>query len=171
MKQTVYILTFIARNWQGALDTTTDGNRSDWPLFYSAHGTLGVYVSRESAKQAGRHWLIEALDNRLKGIDLTDGQRSSLEDQWYVPETDENGIWKCGWLERVGYLEKPRERFEDLTVTLVRRVLETTSDGADGNDGKDKGKDKGEGQSYKSVGVKRRGQGADDKATKSWLDI
>ena len=129
-------------------------------------------MSRESAKGAGRHWLIEALDNRLEGLDLTDGQRSALEDQWYVPETDENGIWKCGWMERVGYLEKPRERIEDLTVTLVGRVLETTtSDGADGNDGKEKGKDKGEGRSYKSVGVKRQCQGADEKATKSWLEI
>ena len=101
-------------------------------------------MSRESAKQAGRHWLIEALDNRVKGIDLIDGQRTAFEDQWYVPETDENGIWKCGWLEHGIYLKKPREKLlENLTVTLVGRILETTSDGADGADGKDKGKDKG----------------------------
>lgn len=168
-KQTVYILTFIARKWQGALDTSTDGNRSDWPPFHSAHGTLGVHVFREAGKQAGRHWLIKALDNRIKGVDLTDGQRSALEHQWYVPETDENGIWKRGWMKHD--VDKPREKSEDLTVTLVGRVLDTTSNGADGNDEKDKGKDKGEGRTYKSMGVKRQGQGADDKATTSWLDI
>ena len=156
IKQTVYILTFTACNWQGALDTP-DGNRSDWMPEYSAHGTLGVYVSRESAKNDGRQWLMEALDNRLKGISLTDEERRGLEDQWYISETDEDGIWKGGWTENGDYLEKPREIFEELIVTLMGRVLETASDGADGDDGNGEGKGKG-----------KEKEKARDKVTRLW---
>lgn len=157
IKQTVYVLTFTATNWQGPLDT---GNNyiTGWPSSYSDHGTLGVYVSRELAKDAGRRWSMKALDNRLKSAGLTDRDRSDLEGQRYVPETDKDGVWEKAWMVSGDYLEKPKDIFERLTVKLVGRVLETTTDSADGDDAKGKGKvkDEDEGQS--------QGQGAEGKA-------
>ena len=151
--QIVYILSYTACKWQGRLDTP-DWNKPDLLSDNPAHGTLGVYVSQELAKDAGRRWLMEALDNQFEGTDLTDEKKRVIEQRWNVPEINKNGIWKRGWMESGDHLEEPREL--SLMVEIVGRELETTSDRADGNDG--------EGQSDKAVGEETQDQRAEDKA-------
>ena len=90
---------------------------------------------------------------------MTDEKRRIIEKDWPMKDVDMNGRWTCGWREpEVGKL---REMCETLIVELEGRELDTTSDRADGDDGKGKGKDKGEGQSDQAVGEETLGQGAE----------
>lgn len=149
-RQTVYVLTYSANDWQGTVDSP-GGERSLNQKVYKAQGTLGVYLSQELAKKAGEDWLIEAMSKHPKVLGNGNcGPPAGFE----FTETDENGVWEEGWIEHgEDYLS-----LEKLKVRVVGRVLQTGNGGSDGGDGRGEGTGGGQGVSDEGVGEEEGGR-------------